>query len=108
MPPGRSGATGTSPLKRLRRRVSHLPPLPPAARVLLLFLGGLLVVLGLAQLVLPGPGLLTLLAAAAVLSLVSGTVLLALRALFRRWAWGWRILLRFRRRIHRRVHRWFS
>ena len=79
-----------------------LPPLPPFTRLLLMVLGWLLILLGLAGLVLPGlQGVLTLLAGAALLSLVSRTALLLLRRVFARWPRGWRRLLKLRRRIHR-------
>ncbi len=79
-----------------------LPPLPQLTRVLLLILGWILILLGIAGLVLPGlQGVLTLLLGAALLSLVSRSTLLLLRKLFARWPSGWRRLLKLRRRIHR-------
>lgn len=82
-----------------------LPPLPATTRILLLVLGWILVLLGLAGLVLPGlQGVLTLLFGAALLSLVSRSALMLLRRIFARWPYGWRRLLKLRRRIHRYVH----
>ncbi len=82
------------------RKFPHLPRLSPGAQILLLFLGWVLILLGLAGLVLPGlQGCITLVAGAAALSLVSRFMLDSLRYLFRRWPRGWRALLRTRRRV---------
>ncbi len=79
-----------------------MPPLSSTARVLLLVLGWLLILLGLIGLFLPGlQGLLTLVAGAAALSLVSPTIFKALRMLLRPWPRLWRTILRMRRRVHR-------
>lgn len=86
----------------MKPRPDPLPPLPPITRLGLLVLGWLLILLGVAGLVLPGlQGVLTLLAGAALLSLVSPTALKLLRRLFARWPQGWRRLLKLRRRIYR-------
>ena len=83
-----------------------LPPLPATARILLLLSGWVLFFLGILGLVLPGlQGILTLLASAAVWSLVSPTVLGWLRRALRPWSRGWRRLLRLRRRIHSLIAR---
>ncbi len=75
--------------------------LSPSARVLLLILGWMLIALGLIGLVLPGlQGVITLMLGAAALSLVSRSMLNALRYLFRRWPKAWRMVLRARRRVH--------
>lgn len=77
-----------------------MPALSPSARVLLLILGWTLIVLGLLGLVLPGlQGVLTLALGAAALSLVSRSMLNALRYVFRPWPKGWRSILRTRRRV---------
>lgn len=90
-------------LQRLRLRLRR--PLPPRTRLWLLALGWVLLVVGLAGLVLPGiQGILTLLLAAAVLSLASHRVHELLRRVFRGWPAGWRRLLRLRRRVAQRVH----
>ncbi len=82
------------------RKFPDVPALSPSARALLLVLGWTLIVLGLAGLVLPGlQGVLTLLLGAAALSLVSRSMLKALRYLFRRWPKAWRAVLRTRRRV---------
>ena len=82
------------------RKFPDVPALSPSARVLLLILGWLLIILGLVGLVLPGlQGLLTLGLGAAALSLVSRSMLLALRYVFTPWPRGWRVVLRTRRRV---------
>ena len=82
------------------RKFPHLPPLSPAARILLLILGWSLILLGLIGLVLPGlQGIFTLVLGAAALSLVSRPTLDALRYVFRRWPRLWRAILRARRRV---------
>ena len=78
------------------------PQLSPITRVFLIVAGWLLVLLGIVGLVLPGlQGVLTLVLAAAVLSLVSTRVLELMRYFFRPWPKGWRRLLQMRRRIAR-------
>jgi len=92
-------------LERLRRKFAELPPLSPGARLVLLVLGWLLVLIGIAGLVLPGlQGILTLLLGGALLSLVSPRILAVLRWLFRPWPRGWRRLLRWRQRAHRWIY----
>ncbi len=82
------------------RRFPDVPALSPSARILLLVLGWTLILLGLLGLVLPGlQGVLTLVLGAAALSLVSRSMLNALRYVFPRWPNGWRIVLRSRRRV---------
>lgn len=76
------------------------PQLSPVTRIVLIIAGWVLVLLGIAGLVLPGlQGVLTLLLAAAVLSLVSNRALGLMRWCFRPWPKGWRRLLLLRRRI---------
>lgn len=79
----------------------RLPPLSPVVRILVLVVGWLLVLVGIAGLVLPGlQGILTLLLGAALLSLASRTVHRILRWLFHWWPRGWRKVLRLRQRMH--------
>ncbi|MCG8460887.1 MAG: PGPGW domain-containing protein [Holophagales bacterium] len=86
------------------RPFSRLPELSAPTRWLLLFAGWLLVLVGIAGLVLPGiQGILTLMLGAAFLSLVSPWTFRLLRRMFRPWPRGWKILLRLRRKILRRV-----
>ncbi len=91
-------------LSRIRRRVSEMPPLSTGARITLAIWGWVLILLGVLQLFIPGPGLLTLVTGAAVLSLVSRRVHDLLRRLFRPWPWAWQKLLQLRRRIRERFH----
>lgn len=106
-PRGSMKRTGPSPRKPLSsrthwapRRFPDIPALSPSARILLLILGWTLVVLGLIGLVLPGlQGVLTLALGAAALSLVSRSMLNALRYVFRPWPKGWQAVLRTRRRV---------
>lgn len=89
--PSEEGVGGSEPL----------PPLSPSTRLLLLVLGWLLILIGVAGLVLPGiQGVLTLLLGAAALSLVSQTALRLLHRLLGRWPRAWQMTLRLRRRIH--------
>ena len=84
-----------------RSSAQELDPLPPLTRILIVILGWLLILVGVAGLVLPGlQGVLTLLLGAACLSLVDHQVLAVLRRIFKRWPKGWRRLLRLRRKIH--------
>jgi uncharacterized membrane protein YbaN (DUF454 family) len=79
-----------------------MPVLSTTSRLLLLVLGWILLLIGFLGLFLPGlQGILTLILGAAVLSLVSHTMLRLLRYLFRPWPNGWRRLLRMRRRVQR-------
>ncbi|MCP4658211.1 MAG: hypothetical protein GY856_22595 [bacterium] len=89
-------------LSRIRRRVSEMPPLSTGARVVLAIGGWVLIMLGVLQLFIPGPGLLTMVTGAALLSLVSRRVHNLLRWIFRPWPWAWQKLLQLRRRIRER------
>lgn len=82
-------------------RLAELHPLPLRTKAIALVLGWLLILVGLAGLVLPVfQGVLSLLLGAAVLSLVSETMLRWLRRAMRRWPESWRRMLRLRRRVH--------
>ncbi len=84
-----------------RASASDLSPLSPTARVLLLILGWVAILAGVAGLVLPVlQGVLLLIVGAASLSLVSRTMLELLRLLLRPWPRAWQALLRTRRRVH--------
>jgi uncharacterized membrane protein YbaN (DUF454 family) len=85
-------------------------PLPWPARLVLLVVGWLLVLVGIAGLVLPGiQGIATILAGLAVLSLASQTAYHLLHRLLRRWPRAWEKVERFRgacaRWIERRLRR---
>lgn len=78
----------------------ELPALHPAKRLLLLVVGWLLVLVGLAGLVLPGiQGVLTLGLGAAALSLVSNTFLKILHEVLWRWPRAFDTMMRFRQVI---------
>jgi hypothetical protein len=78
-----------------------LPALPVAVRLILLVVGWLLLLVGIAGLVLPGiQGILTLVLAAAVLSLVSEFVYRLLRRGLHRWPAVWDRIERFRSWLH--------
>lgn len=77
-----------------------LPTLSASTRLLLLVLGWVLVLVGIAGLVLPGiQGVLTLGLGTAALSLVSRTILRLLHRALHRWPKAWQLTLRLRRRI---------
>ncbi len=94
--------------RRLRRR-ARLPKLSSTLKILVLFVGWFLVLLGLVGLVLPVlQGVLFLTLGAAALSLVSSTIFFALRRLFGRWPRGWKRLLYVRSRIHNWLEKRFG
>lgn len=100
-------ATAATPPPRVRK--VRLPKLSTTTKLLLWFAGWLLLLLGVVGLVLPVlQGMITLLMGAAVLSLVSHSVFLGLRRLFRGWPKGWRKMLGIRRRIHAWLERYFG
>ena len=83
----------------------ELGPLPMPMRVAL-YLGGWLVVLfGLAELVLPGPGLLFIFLGAAILSLASEATHRSLRRVLKIWPAGHNRMERMRARLHHRLSR---
>ncbi len=87
-----------------RPTAEALSPLPRSTRWLLLLLGWTLLMVGLIGLVLPGiQGILTLLAGAAVLSLVDPALEQWLDRRLRRRPWARQKLHNLRRRIHRWV-----
>ena len=84
----------------------RLPALPLALRLLLLVVGWLLLLVGIAGLALPGlQGCLTLALAAAVLSLASEMVYRGLRRVLRRWPGAWERVEGFRGWLHRKLSR---
>jgi uncharacterized protein (TIGR02611 family) len=98
-PPARPQGRIRDRLQKLRR----LRPLPLPARILLFLVGWLLVLVGLAALVLPGPGLVTIFLGAALLSLVSELVYERLRWLLSRWPNLQRRMEGMRIKLHRRL-----
>ncbi len=92
--------------RRMRRRQNTAQFLPLWKRLLLLFVGWTLLLLGIVGLVLPVlQGWLMIFTGAAVLSLVSEIAYEALRKVFQRWPRGWRRVHKLRRLIRRWLHR---
>ena len=85
--------------RRLRR------PLPLWLRVLVFLVGWVVVLIGIAGLVLPGPGIPTIIAGAAILSIVSEATYELTRKSLQRWPSIWSRVEAFRERIHDRLHR---
>lgn len=107
------GGESSEDAKEERRLSRHLRRFTGAEdfalwlRILLFLLGWLLILVGIAGLVLPGiQGIVTLLAGAAVLSLVSEVAYESLRWCFRVWPRGWRKVAHWRRSLRRRLMRW--
>jgi hypothetical protein len=88
-------------MQRRRRR-----PLPLWMRVLVFLVGWLVVLIGIAGLVLPGPGIPTIVAGAAILSVASELVYEWTRKSLQRWPTIWTRVEAFRNRIHDRLHDW--
>lgn len=81
----------------------ELGPLPMPMRIGLYFAGWLLVLFGLLELVLPGPGLLFIFFGAAVLSLASEATHRALRRVLKIWPAGHNRMEHTRARLHHRL-----
>ena len=80
--------------RKLRR------PLPLWVRILVLLAGWIVVLVGIAGLVLPGPGTLTIVIGAAILSVASELAYEWMRKSLRRWPKVWDRVERFRDRIY--------
>lgn len=79
----------------------RLAPLPIGVRLLVLFVGGLLILIGFAGLVLPGiQGILTIVLGAAILSLASDWVYKLQMRILNRWPKISERIERFRHRVH--------
>jgi hypothetical protein len=79
----------------------HLAPLPFGARLLVLIVGGILILIGIAGLFLPGiQGILTLVLGAAILSLASDWVYKLQRRVFQKWPAVHEPLETFRHKAH--------
>jgi hypothetical protein len=83
-----------------------LKPLPLRIRVALLLAGGSLILIGLALLVLPGPGFVGLVVGVALLSLVSELIYVGMWWVLRRWPGVLRQVEGFRLKTHRRLRRY--
>lgn len=89
----------------IRRRLRLRRPLPLWLRVLLLLIGWIVVLIGIAGLILPGiQGIATILIGAAILSVASEIAYEWTRWALRRWPWLWDRVERFRDRIHDKLH----
>ena len=88
-----------------RRRLRALPLGP---RIAIFVIGWTLILIGVAGLVLPGiQGIATILAGAALLSLVSELIYSWLGKLMQRWPKMWRKVQAFRLKLHRKLNRRF-
>jgi hypothetical protein len=84
-----------------RRRRPHLPALPIVVRILVLVVGWVVVLIGIAGLALPGiQGCLTIAIGAALLSLASEMIYRGLRRLLQRWPRVWDRIEHFRAWLH--------
>ena len=93
-------------LGEVLRKPRHLPTLPLGIRITLLFVGWLLILLGIAGLFLPIlQGGLSLALGFALLSLASQSFHLWLRRRLGRWPGLWKRMERLRRRLHGWLHR---
>jgi|GEM_PF-3184888 hypothetical protein len=105
-PPEAAGNEQKRLRQRLRKRFQEHQELALWMRALLFLVGWLLVLVGIAGLVLPGiQGLLTLVAGAAMLSLVSEIAYKVLRWSFQKWPRGWRRVSKWRRRLRGKLVR---
>ncbi|HEX3131303.1 MAG TPA: PGPGW domain-containing protein [Thermoanaerobaculia bacterium] len=94
-----------SPDDTLFRRRRLRRPLPLWLRVMVFLAGWIVVLIGIAGLVLPGPGIPTIIAGAAILSIVSEATYELTRKSLQRWPFIWDRVEAFRERIHDRLHR---
>lgn len=93
-----------SPPKKRRR--PHLPALPLVVRILVLIIGWVVVLIGIAGLALPGiQGCLTIGLGAALLSLASEMIYRGLRRLLRRWPKIWDRVENLRSWMHDKLSR---
>ena len=82
--------------------VEELGPLPTPVRIVVYFLGWLLLLIGILGLALPGiQGILTIIVGAALLSLASEAAHRQVRSVLRRWPSMDRRMEQFRARLHR-------
>lgn len=92
--------------KRRKRRRRHLPALPVPVRVIVLVVGWVVVLIGVAGLALPGiQGCLTIAIGAALLSLASEMIYRGLRRLLIRWPKVMDKVEHFRGWMHDRISR---
>jgi hypothetical protein len=90
---------------RPKRRRKH-PPLPMWLKIVLIFIGWLVLLVGVAGLVLPGiQGILTIVVGAAILSVASERIYFGIRLMLRRRPKTRRRLDKFRHWMHERLTR---
>lgn len=93
-----------TPAKRKGRK--HLPALPLVVRLIVLVVGWIVILIGIAGLALPGiQGCLTLAVGAALLSLASEMIYRGLRRLLHRWPKVWDRVESFRAWMHGKLSR---
>lgn len=79
-------------------------PLPLWLRIIVLFVGWIVVLVGVAGLVLPGPGTVGIVVGVAILSVASQFAYKWMRRTLHRWPTIWDRVEKFRDRIHDRLH----
>ncbi|HWM89900.1 MAG TPA: PGPGW domain-containing protein [Thermoanaerobaculia bacterium] len=90
---------------QIRRRHRLRRPLPLWLRIVVLLVGWIVVLVGIAGLVLPGiQGIATIVIGAAILSVASEIAYELMRKAFRRWPAIWDRVERFRDRIQDKLH----
>ncbi len=103
--PKENEATEPPSPPRKRQRLRSLPLLP---RIAIFVAGWTLILIGIAGLVLPGiQGIASILAGAALLSLISELIFNLLGRLMQRWPKQWRKVQAARLRLYRRLRRRF-
>ena len=85
-------------------RRHRLRPLPLWLRIIVLFVGWIVVLIGIAGLVLPGPGTVGIVLGVAILSVASQFAYKWMRRTLHRWPTIWDRVERFRDKIHDRLH----
>lgn len=103
-PPERATDDRRTPARRRARK--HLPALPLVVRLIVLVVGWIVVLIGIAGLALPGiQGCLTLAVGAALLSLASEMIYRGLKRLLHRWPKIWDRVESFRAWMHAKLSR---
>lgn len=103
MPEPKPQSLDDTQIRYRRRRLRR--PLPLWLRILVFLAGWIVILVGIAGLVLPGPGIPTIVAGAAILSIVSEATYELTRKSLQRWPFIWDKVEAFRERIHDRLHR---
>ncbi len=85
-------------------RRHRLRPLPLWLRIIVLIVGWIVVLIGIAGLILPGPGTVGIIIGVAILSVASQFAYKWMRKSLQRWPTIWDRVERFRGKIHDRLH----